>query len=145
MVGQHDKGRQIFILAAERVAHPRAHSGKARPLKARRLQVRGLAVHARLADEIMDESQVVGHLPERGYNIREMFTTLTVPFELEGRTHPRAQPILEGLHVFTKVALFAMMPNECGFEIKRIQMACRSTHKELDDPLGLGWVMERAV
>ena len=84
MVGQHYKGGQVLILAAERIAGPGTHAGESGALKAGGLQVGGLAVHARLTDEIMDEGQVVGNLSERGYNIREMFAALTVPFELEG-------------------------------------------------------------
>ena len=145
MVGQHYKSGQILVFTAECVAGPSAHAGESGALKASGLQVSGLTVNPGLSDQVMDEGQVVSHLSKRGYNIREMFATLTVPFELEGRTHPRAQPILEGLHVLAKVALFAMMPNECWLEIEGIQMACRSPHEELDDPLGLGRVMKRAV
>ena len=93
----------------------------------------------------MNEGQVGGHITQWRYNVGEMFAALTVPFEFEGRSHPWAQAVLESLHVLAKIALFAMMPNERGLEIKRIQMACCTSHKELDDPLGLEWMMERAV
>ena len=84
MIGQHDKGRKIFILAAERIAGPSTHAREAWSLKTGGLQVSGLTVNPGFSDEIMDEGQVVSHLSERGYNIREMFAALTVPFELEG-------------------------------------------------------------
>ena len=145
MIRQHDKSGQILVFTAERVAGPSTHAGEAGALKAGGLQVGGLTVNPGPSDQVMDEGQVVSHLSERGYNIREMFAALTVPFELEGRTHPRAQPILEGLHMLAKIALFTMMPNECGLEIEGVQVARRASHEELDDPLGLGWMMERAV
>ena len=145
MIRQNDKGGQVLIIAAERIAGPSAHAGESGALKASGLQVSGLTVNPGFSDEIMDEGQIIGHFSKRGYNIREMFAALTVPFEFEGRAHPRAEAVLECLHVFAKVTLFAMMPNECGLEIEGVQVASRASHKELDDPLGLGWVMKRAV
>ena len=145
MIRQHDKSGQILVFTAERVAGPSTHAGEAGALKAGGLQVGGLTVNPGFADEIMDESQVVGHSTQWCYNIGEMFAALPVPFEFERRTHPRAEAVLECLHVFSKVTLFAMIPDECGLEIKCIQMTCCPSHEELNDPPGLGWVVERAV
>jgi len=74
-----------------------------------------------------------------------MLAALAVARKSEGRPHPRPEPVLKRLHVLTKIALLAMMPNERRLEIKRIQMTRRSAHEQLNHPLRPRRMMQRAT
>jgi len=89
-------------------------------LKPSGLQVSGLAVHAGFAHEIMHEGQIIHHFTQRRDGFRQMLAALSMGCEGKGRLHPRPEPVLKRLHVFTKIALLAMMSNERRLEIECI-------------------------
>ena len=59
MVWQSNKGGQVVVHATEPITDPGSHSGESWTIKPSRLQVGGLTVNARLADQIMDERDVI--------------------------------------------------------------------------------------
>jgi hypothetical protein len=63
VVGQHDEGRQVVVERAEAVADPAAGAGEAGQLETGRLQQRGGAVHAGLADHVVHEGEVIDDAP----------------------------------------------------------------------------------
>ncbi len=83
MIGQHNKGRQVFVQCSQSVADPGSHSGKPWPLKSCRLQVRRLAVNSGLANHVVHESDIVHALPQRSHNIAQHFATVAVRFKPE--------------------------------------------------------------
>ena len=81
MVGQHDERGQVVGQAAQPVADPRAHRGEAGPVEAGRLEQRPLAVHAGLADDVVDEGDVVDDGPQRRDDVAEHLAARAVGLE----------------------------------------------------------------
>src|SRR5439155_9038001 len=89
VVGQDDEGRQVLVEAAQAVADPAAHAGEAGRLEAGGLEVGRLAVDARLADEVVDEGDVVHAGAQCRDGLAEVFATAAVAPELPGRGEGR--------------------------------------------------------
>ena len=71
VIGQDHERGQIVVHAAQAVADPAPHGGEAGPVEAGRLQQRPLAVHAGLADHVVDEGDVVDDRAQRRDGIAE--------------------------------------------------------------------------
>jgi hypothetical protein len=63
VVGQHDERGQVVVERAESVAHPAAGAGETGQLETGGLQQRGGAVHAGLADHVVNEGEVIDDAP----------------------------------------------------------------------------------
>ena len=60
------------------------------------MQQRALRVDAGLAHHVVDEGDVIDHVPERGHHLRQLLATLAVGLEVPHRLEPRPESVLEG-------------------------------------------------
>ena len=142
MIWQDHESWQVIVLRTQRIAHPTPSSGKPWQLKARGLQQSRGAVDAGLTDHIMNESHVVDDRAQRGGDFAEHLAGTSVRLEVPERSHPRSQTILEGFDLLTEIAGLPVALNQLGLVIIEVEMTRRTRHEKLDDPLGLGRMMQ---
>ena len=111
-IGQHDERRQVVVHAAQAVADPRTHAGKAGQHETGRLHERGRPVHVRLRDHRMDERDVVDALAECRDRIAEPFAALAVLPPAKRRIHHLVRRRLKQLDRFARIELLAVMLRE---------------------------------
>jgi hypothetical protein len=144
VVGEHDEGGQVFVERAESVADPAAGAGETGQLKTGGLQERGGAVHAGLADHVVDEGEVIDDVAERGDDLAEHFAGLAVGAKIPERAEPRAETVLEDLDGLAEIAGLAVAFDQLGFVVEEIEVAGGAGHKKLHDAFRFGGVVQRA-
>ncbi len=142
MVGQHDVGRQILVDVSQAIVDPRAHRGEPGPIESGGLQQRCLAVDAGLALEVVDERHFVDHFAQRGDHVAEHLARVAVGLEIPDRPQPGPQPVLKSLDMLAEIGGLAVVLDQRGFEIEQVDVAGCPRHEELNDPFGLGWMMQ---
>ena len=90
----------------------------------------------------MDKSQVVDDRTQRGGDFAEHLAGTSVGPEVPEWSHPRSQTILEGFDLLTEIAGLSVALNQLRFVIIEVEMTRRTRHEKLDDPLGLGRMMQ---
>ncbi len=144
MIGQNHERRQVFVQAAQSVADPAAHAGKSGPIEPGGLQQGSLAMHAGLADHVVDEGHFVDHLAQRCDYFAQQFAALAVRLKIPNGLHPRAQAVLKRFDRLAKIGRLAMVLEQSGLEVEQIDVAGRSGHEQLHHALGLGRKMRHA-
>ena len=93
-------------------------------------------MNARFADHVMNKGQVISAEAEWRDDITEPLAALAMGFEVPHRLFPGAESVLECFNGFSEIRSLSMMFDECGFEIKEVDMTGGTAHEELDDALG---------
>ena len=134
VVGEHDKGRQVVVHRAERVAHPAAGAREAGQHEAGRLQERGRGVHPGGAHHVVDERHLVGDVAERHHGGGKQFAALAIGLEIPDRLQPRAEAVLKCLHRLAKIARLPVVLDEVWLVVPEVDVAGRPRHEELHHP-----------
>ncbi len=145
MVGQDDERGQVVREAPQAVAHPGPHRGEARAVEPGGLEERPLAVDARLADDVMDERDLVDDRAERRDGSLSILPALAVRLEIEDRPQPRPEPVLERLDGLAEVGRLAVPLDQFGLVVEQVDVAGGPGHEQVNDPLRLRGVVEPAV
>ena len=82
-----------------------------------------------LADQIVDERNVVHDGAEVAHDVTDQLAATAIRLELPDRFHPWAQPILECLDVLAEVALLPVALHQFGLEVEQVDVARRPRHK----------------
>ena len=143
-IGNGDEGRQILVLRAQRVAHPRAHAGKAVERETGAHLVLGRAVRVRLGRHRVDEAQVVGQLRQVRQQIGDHLARLPARLEFPVRLHEVAVLALKGDELVPPGHRLAVALDQLRLVIPRVQMAQRAGAKDHQHILRLGREMRRA-
>jgi hypothetical protein len=93
----------------------------------------------------MNKGHLISADAEWRDDITEPLATLTIGFEVPHRFFPGAESVLEGFDGFSEIRILSVMFDECGFEIKEVDMTGGTAHEELDDALGLWRNGKRAL
>ena len=100
---------------------------------------------AGLADEIVNPRDLIDHAAEVGDDFAQHLAALAVGLEIPHGFLPRAEAVLEGLHMFAEITRLAVALHEFWFEIKEVEMTGRTGHEELHDAFRLGRMMQLAA
>ena len=103
-----------------------------------------MAVHARLADEVVDEGDVIDDVAEGSDDLAEPFARLAIGLEFPRTRETRARRRLKELHRFAGVPGFAVLLLEERLVVEGVDMARRPRHEELHDPFRAWRMMQRA-
>src|ERR1051325_10227613 len=138
MSGQHDERGEVFALAAESIADPRAHARKAGPVETGRLEQRALTVHAGLADEVVNERDLVHDGTQRSHDLAEHLAASAMSAERPDGFLPRTESVLKRLDVFAEITGLSIALDQLWFEVEQVNVAGRARHEEVHDALRLG-------
>ena len=127
-IGNRDERGQVLVLAAERIADPRAEAGKTIEHEAGREEVFGRAVRVGLAGERMDERNVVGQLREMRDHVGNHLAGLAARAELVLRPGKISGRSLER-HRRTAGQRLAVPLDQLGLVVPRFQLAHGSAQK----------------
>jgi hypothetical protein len=93
----------------------------------------------------MNKGHVISAEAEWRDDFTERLAALSMGFEVPHRFFPGAESVLEGFDGFSEIRSLSVMFDECGFEIKEVDMTGGTAHEELDDALGLWRNGKRAL
>lgn len=142
VIGEHDKRRQILVHAPQTIADPAPHAGKSRPVEAGRLQQRSLTVNPGLTDQVMNKSHLIHDTPQRSDDIAERLAALAIRLKFPHRFQPGTEAVLKGFHWLAEVRCLTVSFDQFRLVVKQVDMARRSSHEELHDPLRLRRMMQ---
>ena len=141
MIRKNNKGWKVLIHRSESIAHPATHSGKARHLESGGLEIGGLTVNSRFADEVVDKSDIINHSPQIRNGFAQLLPRLSIGFERPHRLHPGPKAILKCFDVLSEIRGLGVMANQLRFVIEEIDVTRRPSHEELNHSLCFRWTM----
>jgi hypothetical protein len=98
-----------------------------------------------LADQVVHPSDIVYDASEIGDHFAKHLAALSVGLEVPHGLLPWSESILEGFHMLSKIAGFAIVFYQVWLEVEKVDMAGSASHEELDDPFGFWGMVQRTL
>jgi len=93
----------------------------------------------------MYECHLIDDITEWRNDLTELLATFAVGLEVPHGPEPRPEAVLKRFDMLAKLSGLAVLLDKFGLEIEQIDVTRGPRHEELNDPLGLGLVMQPAI